>query len=74
MAFLIIIAFKEERVKRKGESFVLYEHTENVIISFFLFISVPTEIEAKATRASLGSLAVGQPSDFSLYENRKLHL
>jgi hypothetical protein len=43
-------------------------------LRFFLFISVPTEIEAKATLASLGSFAVGQPSDFSLYENRKLHL
>jgi hypothetical protein len=33
---------------------------------------VPTEIEAKATHASLGSFAIGRLSDFSLRENRKL--
>jgi hypothetical protein len=33
---------------------------------------VSTETEPKATQASLSSFAVGQTSDFSLCENRKL--
>jgi hypothetical protein len=63
------------------KGFMQCEHTKNAIVSFFLFISVPTEMKQRTASgrgrnrcsASLGGFAVGQLSDFSLCENRKPH-